>query len=387
MLSQVSLYLKKKPDLNTILLITIITVFVAFAVSYSLLTPALEAPDEGAHYRGIRHMNDENIGPGRVGKLLDREPIYYMLKAGVISFFPKEDHTIGGPVFNSDFPQNPALRIHGQAENFPFEGLPAIIHTLRLFSIIYGIITLIFVYKIGLVVFQNNRWLPLVSTAVVATLPTFIWMNSVINPDSLLWMFSTISIYFLLKFVTTTQYRYIALVAVFAFLAISTKQMGIAIYPMVFVGLGYFLFSKRLNLRGIGKNVFIFLIITLVSITVLFSYNLLTSDSISQQPQEASSEFSDKIAQNIPQLSRFGKVIDNEITLERVTDPHFVHSRFMKFAISGMGWNTIWAFGTPVDIFFLSTIDAPLWNYLSIIPYHIIDILLIFSAVEPETNI
>ena len=142
---QVRSYLKKKLDTKTILLITIITVFVTFAVSYSLITPALEAPDEGSHLSGIRHMNDNNVNPGRVGKLLDREPIYYMLKAGVISFFPKEDHVVGGSVLNPDFPHNPALRIYGQAENFPFEGLPAIVHTLRLFSIIYGVITIIFV--------------------------------------------------------------------------------------------------------------------------------------------------------------------------------------------------------------------------------------------------
>jgi hypothetical protein len=374
-ISQISNLLEQK----NILLILILVIFVTFAVLYSLTVPALEAPDEGAHYSGIRHMNDKDLDPGRVGKLLDREPIYYVLKSIVIDFFPSEDHLVGTSPWNPDFPHNPAARIHGQEEIFPFEGLSAIVHTLRLFSIIYGLITLIFVYKIGKTVFQNNKWLPLLLTAGVATLPTFVWMNSVINPDSLLWMFSTISIYFLLKFVSTTQYRYIALVAAFAFLAISTKQMGIALYPITVLGIGYFLFSKRLNKIEMIKGLSIFLGITIICFGILFSYNQIESESIQEQTQEESNFTFTGIIKKIPFLS---KILVQEPSFERITDPSFVHSRLIKFAISGMGWNSVWAFGIPVDIFFLSSLGSLNYKeYLGSLPYHFLDIFLVLSGI------
>ena len=49
---------------------------------------------------------------------------------------------------------------HLSEEVFPFSGTAYSVHVLRIFSIFFGIITLIFIYKITQLIFPHEKWHP-----------------------------------------------------------------------------------------------------------------------------------------------------------------------------------------------------------------------------------
>ena len=323
-----------------ILLISIFLLYLVLATSYSIITPAFEGPDEDSHYYFSLIMYDGNVPQGHYPDYVTNAPMYYIINAGILHFLEHTEQRAGSFIpINYDYPIDPARFHHGTEENFPFAGVSAENHTLRFLPIFFGLVTLFFVYKIGVLVFPNNKWLALFVTALVATIPTFIWMNSVMNTDSLVWMFSTITLFLFLKFVTNNKIKFLLLTAIFAVLAISAKLNGLILFPIIGIGLIFLLKSKRISLKKFFKNLFLFISVSAVSSIWLFLFSAFNPKI------QAGSENINPIGYN-PFLSQtillFSGDASSEYSISRILDPFFVHNRIIEFSLSGMGWNVIW---------------------------------------------
>ena len=239
----------------------ILVTFLCFATSYSLITPMFEAPDEPFHYTFPKDIAEGNLVHTAY---LRHQPLYYVILAGPLYFidYPDEVNTIRNPFTKFD----KSYYLHGDEEIFPFSGTAQAVHILRFFSILFGTITVIFTYKIAKLIFKNDDWMPLFSMAFIALIPKFLFINSVLNNDVLIWTFSTITIFYILKFSTNPdKIKFLILTSIFCGLAIISKMSGVILVPLVFSILAYHFITKQSEKKYFLKNIFIFGIISLIS--------------------------------------------------------------------------------------------------------------------------
>lgn len=267
-------------SLNTFLLFSILTSFLILTSFYSLYTPALEGPDEEAHLE----YSDMVAHGGNNGYTIE-QPLYYMINGFFIQHIPHQN-IVELPMngnFNFGGNGDPHRFVHGTEEIFPFTGIAKIVHLLRIFSIGCGVVTLIFAYKTARLVFKENKWLPLFSTSFLMLIPKFVFINSVLNADVLVWSFSIISTYFLFRFVTNTNdSKSLILCGIFSGLASISKMNGIILLPVVFVTLTYLLFSKKVNRKEFTKKLTLYIFIFLISGGSYFFYQFTHTPSAFQ---------------------------------------------------------------------------------------------------------
>ena len=232
---KISVYTKDIP-LKKICFLLILVTFVGFALTYSILTPTHEGPDEDAHYRYSIWLFNPELRPDLTTLLYNSvaQPLYYVVNSIFFNILDPDDEYVGGLHVTYEYPRTDVNRFqHGPEEIFPYSDIALTVHTLRLLSIAFGVITLIFVYKIAQLVFHNHNWLPLYTTAFVSLIPMFLSINAVLNSDVLLWTLSAIALFFLLKFVNEpNRIRFVILTAVFATLALSAKSNGLVFIPI-----------------------------------------------------------------------------------------------------------------------------------------------------------
>lgn len=250
---------KTQRRIYNIALIFIFIMFSTLSITYSLLTPTFEGPDERWHYLWSKEKL-ENKEPANYVYL---QPLYYVVNALFLKFLPHP--TIVPDNENEKFLSgDPNRFIHFIEEKFPFEGNARAVHILRFFSIGCGLVTLYFIYKTSNLVF-TNKWLSLFSIAVVSLIPKFIFINSVMNPDVLVWSMTTISIYFLLRYINEPKkIIFLILLTTFSALSVISKQNGIILVPVIITAFVYLLFSKQFNKSEFLKSVLLFGIIYFV---------------------------------------------------------------------------------------------------------------------------
>jgi hypothetical protein len=238
-------------------------VFIVFATLYSLYAPTFEGPDEQSHYDFSKYILDH---PGNVLEMdIHGGPLYYVINYGI-------HHLINIPESNTiqrnsgfNFGSEPNRYEHGYEEQFPFTGIAAAVHILRFESIAYGVITLIFIYKISRLVAPEDRWFAIFTIAIASLIPKFIWMNSVVNSNSLVFLLVTLTIFYLIRFVNDRKIKNLILLGIFSGLSYLTNNIGIVVYPMVLITFLYLVFSKQTSIRSFFKNMIIFITTSFVS--------------------------------------------------------------------------------------------------------------------------
>ena len=194
-------------------LLVIFIYYILFSIVMALIVPPFESPDEQLHLSYINYIAKYESLPNQYEGIKNPEkfvgqghqpPLYYILMATlnyavnnnqqvVVIEHPNYKHIwYGGtegkvPRFNN-FTYNPFL----SGEN------KRMFYLFRFFSILFGTVTVIFSYKI-ITFFTDKKIYILLSTLFVSSLPQFVFINSVINNDSLAFMCVTISIYYIFK--------------------------------------------------------------------------------------------------------------------------------------------------------------------------------------------
>ncbi len=198
-------------------------VYLFLAFSYFFIVPIFEGPDEWTHTGHVKYIAEGNglpvMLPGRGIWGGQQPPLYYAVGAVLVQPFKLEGvedyeedrrnpHAAIGYALD---PGNKNNYLHRPVENFPYQGLSLTVHVLRLYSMIYGIITIVFIYLTALQLADNHFEIKnlspksqLFATAialVVATQPMFAFITASVANEPANIAFSAVGLWLAQRYV------------------------------------------------------------------------------------------------------------------------------------------------------------------------------------------
>jgi hypothetical protein len=174
-------------------LLAIICVYVALCTLYNLLTPIGEGPDEPDHIRYVEYLVRFGDFPPIAGTTSShpytieakQPPVYYLLGASLMLALGREGTRIA-----PELSENPAFsRQDANFLKFQHPPVPADLtpwtHILRFLGALMGMGTILLTYATVRQVFPHERETPLAigAAGIVALLPQFTFLSSVVNND------------------------------------------------------------------------------------------------------------------------------------------------------------------------------------------------------------
>jgi len=202
--------------LSPALLWAVVAVFVVLSLTFNFRTPVgnngyFHTPDEGAHISYVRYVAEQGRLPrfegyGGAGYEAHQPPLYYTLSALVWKV----------------------------AQGL----LPEPARAVRLLSMLFGVLLILTVYRIGLLLMPDVPAVALVSAGVAALLPMHVAICSAVNNDSLTnLLFALVLMEFALLYTQTKPSRWIAMrMGLWAGLAGLTKVTALLLVPTMAVG-------------------------------------------------------------------------------------------------------------------------------------------------------
>ena len=197
-------------------IVIILAAFLALSITYSVITPIFEAPDELQHYARIKQIGGVlglfQLNPA-MSQLTHQEkyqqPLYHLIGA-LITFWDDAGDLPELLWFNphadigvAKADGNVNLLIHTGAESFPFRGAPLGVHVLRFLSALMGTGTVLMTYLIALEIFPQRRYLALGAAAVNAFIPQFLFISGIVNNDSLVTLLCSLALLMMLRIPNT----------------------------------------------------------------------------------------------------------------------------------------------------------------------------------------
>ena len=250
-------------------LVAILAVYALLALVQSLTLPVFEGPDEQRHYAYVRYLVNHQALPPVNEKPSDdsstysvrqeagQPPLYYALVALVTAPFPGADDVQGFVNANPYMTaydvtgvgnDNHNRYLHGQERYAPFTGLSLAVHVGRLVSVILGALALLGIYGAARAVAPSRPALALLATALAASQPVFIFLNSAITNDSAVICFTTLTIWIALCLLREgPTLKLSALGGLFAGLTVLSKFNGIWVAPVVWLTIlaAWYVHNKR----------------------------------------------------------------------------------------------------------------------------------------------
>ncbi len=220
----------------------------AFAVQVLLhgwATPLFEAPDEVWHYaytrwlaegNGLPSMTDNSSGANQE---VAQPPLYYAVAALLSAPFPDDDLEMlfwHNPNFGyqapGTVPDNKNMLIHTPQERLPGSGAVLAVRVTRLTSLVFGLLTVAAAWGLGYETFGNRR-AALLTAALVAFHPQFVFMSSVVSNDSAAAALSTAALWATAHFLRRgLSPRRAAVTGLLAGLAALTKTSALLLLPL-----------------------------------------------------------------------------------------------------------------------------------------------------------
>ncbi|MEW6231528.1 MAG: phospholipid carrier-dependent glycosyltransferase [Chloroflexota bacterium] len=238
----------------------IIGVFLSLAVSYSVINPLGEAPDEVSHFTHVAFIvKNGRLAIGKEAPESHQPPLYYLLGAILTSRLEPEKFQVKA---NSDFSFQDDeggvnLLMHTKTEAFPYRNGALAWRVLRLFSVILGAGTVSLIYATGKMFFRRES-LALGAMAFWAFNPAFLFTSSAVSNDNLVAFLSTLTFYLLLRVwqIPGFSIARLVLLGVSLGLAVLAKVSALALAPPVLCSLLWVSFYKARNtLHGLGRFV------------------------------------------------------------------------------------------------------------------------------------
>ncbi len=159
-------------------------------------------------------------------------------------------------------------------QQWPYIGKILILHIGRWLSILFGVITLLLVYKVALVLRPNQPWLALAIVAVLAFLPTYNFMSSVMNEDTMMAAATTLYLWvFILIFKQPNQnYLYILLGLILG-ISVTIKYTTIILPLAVVITLGYLAWEQRFGWLWAAQRIAVVGVSTIIGSSWWFGWN------------------------------------------------------------------------------------------------------------------
>jgi len=232
----------------------ILAAFVTLATVYNVTTPLFEAPDEGDHYRYVKHLADGHslpmLEPGGnwVGHESWQPPLYYALGALTTLWIDTDNarqlewvnpHRDGGGGGMN-------VVYHTSAESFPYRRAALAMHTVRFLSTLMGAVTVVATGLIALELFPDQKWIAIGAAAINAFNPQFLFISGVINNDNLVTALSSLVLLMLLRLLRrSVQMRDSMILGLLLGLAFLAKVSALALLPLTLVVLALLAYRQR----------------------------------------------------------------------------------------------------------------------------------------------
>lgn len=180
------------------------------AIGFSL-GPIFEGPDEIEHFRYIYALDTTHRLPDPYAQQrgeYHQAPLYYLLAwpiARVLDGDLGEDfeqidgrlNPFYGSMIDITGNDNKNLYLHSEREAFPYSHsqLALTVHSLRLFSVLLGALTVAISFFIARLVWPKSPGKRLLAVGLVAFCPQFVFLSSLINNDNLLILLATLTLW------------------------------------------------------------------------------------------------------------------------------------------------------------------------------------------------
>ena len=224
----------------------ILALYLVLGVAYSIVNPIFESPDESLNYANIRFLIEE----GRLPVLRPDEPTkahhppaYYVLGALLTNWVPNENYDRITESMNPfwihrvDEPgvDNKNLFLHDPAlEGFPYRDVALGVHLVRWLSLLMGAGTIVCIYAASRELLPGEPALSVLSVAVVALNPMFLFISASVHDDALANLVAAGMLYLTARLVRrgASARRALALGALIG-LALLTKLTCLLVIPSV----------------------------------------------------------------------------------------------------------------------------------------------------------
>ncbi|MCJ7667107.1 MAG: glycosyltransferase family 39 protein [Anaerolineae bacterium] len=229
----------------------ILFAFIVLGVTYSLVTPIFEAPDEIQHYFYVKYLADERTLPVLTipeGEIFQQEgsqpPLYYLLGA-LATFWIDTDDALSllnpNPYANVGIPLalgNKNVIIHTTREAFPFHGAVLAIHLVRFLSVLLGAVTALSTYLLAREIFPQDKALALGAACINAFVPQFLFISGAVNNDGAVTAASSVVLLLVVRFMKAKPNwkGYLGLGLALG-LAALTKLSGLGLIAVALAGL------------------------------------------------------------------------------------------------------------------------------------------------------
>jgi len=248
-------------------IVVIVVAFLLLGVTYSIVNPLFESPDEVWHYQYVKYLADGHGLP--VSDLVtempwhqegSQPPLYYLLGATVVSWVDTSDtesvirYNPHAAVGLGDAPDNKNMMVHTSLEAFPYRGTALSAHLVRLVSVLMGAATVLCTYLISRIVFPSQRAVSVVAAAVNAFNPQFIFISASVNNDNLAILLCSASLLLLLRiWQGMRKPAHFMLLGVLTGLAAISKLSGLVLLPFVAL-LPVVVFWRERSLRSLVRS-------------------------------------------------------------------------------------------------------------------------------------
>ncbi len=169
--------------------VAVLAVFVCLAVAYAVVSPPFENPDEMSHAEYAAFLAVERRLPvleTDCVRMAFHPPLYHALLAPIaVAMGIDAEAVMAGHHVNPEYASTHVVLMHGfPDETFPFAGVSRFVVFGRLVSIVFGLVTLIYVYRIARLIGDAPAF-HFLSVATVAAIPQFQYLAASLNHDAL----------------------------------------------------------------------------------------------------------------------------------------------------------------------------------------------------------
>lgn len=237
----------------------IVVVYVILGLTYSVISPIFEAPDESFHFFVIQHLHETGQLPVQdlaARTLYEQEgsqpPLYYLAGALLIAGVDTQAASANlraNPFANIGEPGRPNNKnryIHTALESWPYRDTALAVHLVRWLSLSLGLMTLIATAALARQLFPERRSVALLAAALIAFNPQFIYLSASVNNDNALNALATVALYYLARvWRGERSWRVVVPLAVVVGLAILAKLGGLILLGFSLAIIGYLALRDR----------------------------------------------------------------------------------------------------------------------------------------------
>lgn len=252
-------------------LIIALLVYLCLALSYFFIVPIFEAPDEWTHTGHVKYIAEGNglpvMLPGQGIWGGQQPPLYYAIGAVLVQPLDLSDfedylERAKNPHASLGYALDPGNKnnyLHQSDENFPYKGLSLTVHILRLYSMTFGLITIVFTYLTAFELFApspnyptshipNPKWFATTVALFMACQPMFAFITASVANEPANMAFGAIGLWLTQRYVIRGPshhwWRAILLGTVLGLISLS-KMTGLSFGLVVVIAMLYSAITTR----------------------------------------------------------------------------------------------------------------------------------------------